>query len=454
LPAKFFPPLFTATALFTPGQAFAGLGGDAAASREISRMSAQFDELEAQFKEAEQKDAYTQGTDMSGNGDPALSASGGPRFQLPGAPVTTQPARIENMTFKPRGRLQLDSNSISHPAGIDAPTPGWSADVRRAYLGVEGKLGGDFGYRLEVDVATGSAQFTDAWLTYGKGPLTVTLGHHRITSLEDVTSDLDTSMLERAAFTQAFGMERRLGLSASYGVNNLFVNVGIFADDAETLRAGGASNSYSADGRLVYMPRIDNTQLHFGGSLHHRELNDLTSVLRYRARPGARTTDLRFVDTGLISATAETGYGLEFAAVHGPVHVAMEGFWQRVARPGLTAPTFFGGYGEIGYVFAGGAGRPYKKGVLGTVVPVLGLNKGGAGAWQVNFRHDWLNLRDRGINGGTQRIFGASLVWVPVEYVKFIANYLRVEVRDTPVLAGGRSDYGANVFGLRAQYHF
>ncbi|HWJ69645.1 MAG TPA: porin [Sphingobium sp.] len=442
---NFIVPLFAAAALFAPGQAHAEPGEDAAALRaEISRMRAQLDQLETRLGAAAMEEAPD--ADASAKADavrPVLAA-----------PVTVPPASASSVTVKPRGRLQLDSNDVSRPVGINAPTLGWAADVRRAYLGVEGKLGGGFGYRLEVDVATGSAQFTDAWLTYGKGPLTVTLGHHRITSLEDVTSDLDTSMLERATFTQAFGMERRLGLSASYEAGDLLATAGIFADDLETLGAGGTANSYSLDGRLVYMPKLGSTQLHIGGSFHHRELNDLTDALRYRARPGARTTDVRFVDTGLFSATAETGYGLEFAAVHGPVHVAAEGFWQRVARPDLPAPTFFGGYGEIGYVFAGGTGRPYKKGVLGTIVPTRGLDKGGAGAWQINLRHDWLDLSDRGINGGTQRMFGASLVWVPVEHVKFLANYLRVEVRDTPVLAGGRSDYGANVFGLRAQYDF
>ncbi len=446
---------FFAAALLAPGQALAGPNENANALRaEIALMRAQIDQLEARLGAVEAEEASVAGANVAAGGGsvpPANAVEATP----PIAVAVARPAgSTSSVTFKPRGRLQLDSSHVSRPEGINAPTLGWSTDVRRAYLGAEGKLGGGFGYRMEVDVATGSAQLTDAWLTYGKGPLTITLGHHRITSLEDVTSDLDTSMLERAAFTQAFGLERRLGLSASYGAGDLLVTAGLFADDLETLGAGETANSYSLDGRLVYMPRVGKAQLHFGGSVHHREMNDLTDALRYRARPGARTTDMRFVDTGLFSATAETGYGLELAAVRGPVHVAAEGFWQRVARPGLSAPTFFGGYGEIGYVFAGGTGRPYKKGAFGTVAPTRGLDKGGAGAWQINLRHDWLDLSDRGIQGGSQRMFGASLVWVPVEHVKFLANYLRVEVRDTPVLAGGRSDYGANVFGLRAQYDF
>lgn len=442
-------PLFAA-ALLAPGQVLAAPTEDAAALRaEIARMRAQLDQLEARLGSAETAQSPAAPAESAAVQSPAAAPQ-------PTAAPAEPPRELvaSGVTIKPRGRLQIDTNVVSRPNGMTAPTLGWSADVRRAYLGVEGKMGGGFGYRLEADVAPDTVQFTDAWLTYDNGPLTLTLGHHRITSLEDVTSDLDTSMLERAAFTQAFGMERRLGFSVSYGVGDVLVAAGVFADDLDTLGNGGSANSYSLDGRLVYMPKLGGTQLHFGGSLHHRELNDLASTLRYRARPGARTTEVRFVDTGAFTATAETGYGLEFAAIHGPVHVAAEGFWQRVARPGLPAPTFFGGYGEIGYVFAGGSGRTYKKGVLGSIKPTRGLDKGGVGAWQINLRHDWLDLTDRGIVGGTQRTFGASLMWVPVEHVKFLANYLRVLVRDTPVLAGGRSDYDANVFGLRAQYDF
>lgn len=445
--------LLFAAALLASGRVSAAPGEDAATLRaEIARMRADLDRLETRLGAVEVAEKAGAAVEPAAPG-----VATAPRLADAAPMAPAMPARepaASGVTIKPRGRLQIDTNVVSRPDGIAAPTLGRSTDVRRAYLGVEGKLGGGFGYRLEADVATGSVQFTDTWLTYDSGPLTLTLGHHRITSLEDVTSDLDTSLLERATFTQAFGMERRLGLSASYGAGDVLVTAGVFADDLDTLGNGGSANSYSLDGRLVYMPRLGATQLHIGGSLHYRELNDLTPMLRYRARPGARTTEVRFVDTGAFSATGETGYGLEFAAIHGPVHVAAEGFWQRVARPGLPAPTFFGGYGEIGYVFAGGSGRIYKKGVLGSIKPTRGLDKGGAGAWQINLRHDWVDLTDTGVAGGTQRTLGASLVWVPVEHVKFLANYLRVQVRDTPVLAGGRSNYDTDVFGLRAQYDF
>jgi hypothetical protein len=45
------------------------------------------------------------------------------------------------------------------------------------------------------------------------------------------------------------------------------------------------------------------------------------------------------------------------------------------------------------------------------------------GAVQVNARYDWLDLSDAGIVGGRQQIAGASALWIPTDYVRFIVNY-------------------------------
>lgn len=455
-----FPVFAAVSCLATSGPLRAQDTADVAALRaEIARLKAALTGLEGRLGAIEARAA---GSAPTAEAAPVALASPAPApASVAVAAPTPAPApapaasAASGPAIKLRGRLQIDSGYLSRPAGIVAPGAGWSADVRRAYLGVDGTLGAGFGYRVELDFAGGDTQFTDAWLTYRTGPVTVTLGNHKtFATLDDMTSDLDTSLLERPAFLQAFGMERRVGLSAGYVGGPFVFNAGIFADDPDTLAASAQANGFSLDTRLVFMPKIGATQLHLGGSLHHRELNDVTPTLRYRARPGLRTTDMRFVDTGMFSASAETGYGAEFAAIHGRLHVAAEAFWQRAVRPGAADPLFFGGYGEIGYVLAGSKGRSYRNGTFGSIRPTRGLDKGGGGAWQINLRHDWLDLNSAGVSGGRQRTLGASLVWVPIDRLKFLANYLHVEVEDTPVMAGTRSDYGADVAGLRAQYDF
>jgi phosphate-selective porin OprO/OprP len=454
------PALAATISLVAPAPASAQESAEVAEMKaEIARLRAQLRDMEARLDRLDRDAAPAPVSAPSPAISAAQPAARPPRVEVApevevtwkGAPQFTGPGGV---SFKPRGRLQFDASGVTRPEGIGEPTLGWSADVRRAFLGVDGKFGAGLGYRFEVDFASGSPVFTDLWMTYETGDVLITLGHDRMTTLEDLTSDLDTSLLERAAFVTAFGFERRLGLSAAYSKGDMLLSAGIYADDLQTLGSGVADNSFSLDTRAVYAPKLGDTRLHFGASVHHRELNDLTNSVRYRARPGTRTTDMRFVDTGMFSGTAETGYGLEFAAQRGPVHLAAEGFWQRVDRPLDADPTFFGAYGEIGYVFAGGGVRPLEDGAFGRITSPRGLDKGGLGTWQINLRYDWLDLDDRGVRGGTQRTLGTSLVWVPMNHVKFMADFLHIMVEDTPILAGANDDYDVDVIGLRAQYDF
>src|SRR3546814_7423694 len=94
------------------------------------------------------------------------------------------------------------------------------------------------------------------------------------------------------------------------------------------------------------MPKLGDTQVHLGGSLHLRDLGNPAATARYRARPFVHTTDVRLVDTGTLDAKGERGMGLEAAVIAGPFHAAGEGYWQTVRRRGSADPTYFGGYAE------------------------------------------------------------------------------------------------------------
>src|SRR3546814_6532151 len=82
------------------------------------------------------------------------------------------------------------------------------------------------------------------------------------------------------------------------------------------------------------MPKLGDTQVHLGGSLHLRDLGNPAAPARYRARPFVHTTDVRLVDTGALDAKGERGMGLEAAVIAGPFHEAGEGYWQTVRRRG------------------------------------------------------------------------------------------------------------------------
>jgi phosphate-selective porin OprO/OprP len=359
-------------------------------------------------------------------------------------------------SFKPRGRLQIDAASINPSDTIATNSLGSTVRVRRAQFGIDGTIPGGFGYRVEADIGSGSAELTDMYLTYkANKELTITLGQHKpFWGLEELTSDLFTSFNERAAYHGAFGFERRVGLSATYAGKNLLLQGGIFADNAADLNGDGTNNSRSFDGRIVFMPKLGNTQLHLGASGHSRRFNDFSSTARYRARPFTRTTDTRFVDTRGFLAKGEDSFGLEALVSNGRFHASAESHWLTAKRIGAFAdPTFNGGYAEVGY-FLTKDSLSYKGGVVDRTKPSNPLGKGGMGAWQVNARYDWVDLSDEAVTGGKQQIYGLSLVWTPTEYVRFMANYGHLELTDAAVLAGGSNDYSADVFGMRAQIDF
>ena len=48
----------------------------------------------------------------------------------------------------------------------------------------------------------------------------------------------------------------------------------------------------------------------------------------------------------------------------------------------------------------------------------------------------------------------ASLIWTPIDYVRFMINYARLQYHDAVIPAGGDRDYGVDSVGARAQIVF
>ena len=200
-----------------------------------------------------------------------------------GAPQITAPG---GWSFKPRGRLQYDFATVSSPDGISNPGLGFSNELRRARLGVEGTMPGGFGYTFELDFADNNVEITDAILTYRASPeFQLTVGqHNNFQSLEELTSSRFSSFIERAAFTDAFNFERRVGLSGTFTRGDLMVQAGLFTDNITDLRSD-ANNAAGVDARIVYAPELGDTRLHLGVSAHWRDTGDVGGIgTRYRDR--------------------------------------------------------------------------------------------------------------------------------------------------------------------------
>ncbi|CAN5305402.1 porin [soil metagenome] len=376
-----------------------------------------------------------------------------------GAPQFTRGDR----SFKVKGRIQMDAAYVAAPSSVNDRATGFSNEVRRIRLGAEGLLGGGFGYKLETELSDNSVDLVDTYVTYEHGKWLVTLGNHnQFQSLDELIGDTTGSVMERAAFTDAFGFERRLGLSVQYRSGPVLAQGGIFSDSVDSLTnandgpsGGDENNSFGLDGRLVYAPVLGATQLHLAGSYHWRDFNRLSETpQRYRQRPFVHSVNSRFLSTPAISADGEAHYGLEAAGVRGPLHFAGEAHWLRVSRIDLADPTFFGAYAEVGYFLTKGDTRSYKSGIFGGADPKHPVGAGGIGAIQVNLRYDYLDMNDAGIVGGQQNAYLAAIIWTPINYLRFNLNYGHIAYQDAAILAGTRRDYAIDLMGVRAELDF
>lgn len=416
---------------------------------QMERMAERIDQLETQLATAQARAARADETALEASEVAKKAAASEPPVKVnwKGAPQFTGEG---GWSFKPRGRVNVDAGTFDAPDSTGR-RDGFASEVRRARLGFEGTIPGGFGYKFEAGFGPDLA-ITDAILTYEASGLTITAGHHNpFQSLEELSSSLHLPFTERAAFTDAFGFERRLGLSASYEVGDLLLQAGAFTDNYVAL----PNRNLSFDGRVVYAPKVGDTQLHLGGSLHRTELEEDGSSVRYRQRPYAHITNERFVDTGAISATGETGYGLEAAVIAGRFDASAEAFWQSVSRPDIADPTFFGGYMQFGYFLTRGDTRGYKGGTFDRVRPKRPVGGGGIGAIQLSARYDYLDLSDKGIVGGRQEGYQLSLAWSQTAYTRLMLNYARLQYSDAVHAAsGGDREYAVDAVTMRAQVDF
>ena len=425
----------------------------------------------------------------------------------------------DGFSFKLRGRFMYDTAFIDSPFGVKPnKNLGFNSRVRRLRLGAEGTLQGDFGYKFEMDFANSTVGFGDVIMTYApKGkPWSVTIGNHEtMNGLEQISSSRFLSFMERNQANDAFINTRRLGVS--FGLvdssNTMRFNVGAFT--AHTIDASLDNDGYILAARATYSPQALGGQLHLGANYQYRKFQSnnganasvsanapsINQTARYRARPFLQTTGERFVDTGNFAAEGDQIFGAELAGIWGPLHVAGELQYTKVDaysagdfKPGLDAftgtsivfpngdPSFISYYAEVGY-FLTGETRGYKNGTWDRTKVLSPFDKGGWGAFQVNARYDYLDLdsdklktansytigtgvitpSNSLVRGGKQTGYQLGLTWIPQDYVRFLVQYVRTEVKGGPSAALAKPTstkaidqrtYGFDSVAVRAQFDF
>jgi len=344
----------------------------------------------------------------------------------------------DDFTIKLGGRLHVDyANASADNADFDVA----ATALRRARLKGHGQYGKNLKYKIEVTFdESGDVNLEDATLSWTPegSPISFKAGHFKTqNSLQEANSSLDEDLIERAAFTDAFELDRRVGFEISTKSDNYLLQLGAFGENLEEIENNDGNEGFAIAGRGVYKFDLDGGIIHTGVSFRHRKQNDADN-LRYRQRPYLEQTG-RIISTGRI-ADSDTFFGGELGALFGSAwgigeYAVVNANCVEGSTVCTDDPSFQAWSIGAGYVFGGK--RNYKLGKFKRVTVDNPVTKGGWGALSVNARFDSLDLSDEGIQGGDLDTFAVGVNWWLHKQTRIQLNYFNSNAILSGVNTGG-----------------
>lgn len=323
---------------------------------------------------------------------------------------------------------------------------------------------------------------TDVWFNFRELPV---VGNVRV---GNVKQNLGLEHQNSSRFLDF--MERNLGQDAFTGTfNNGFApgilvynwneaqtmtySLGYFKYSYNVFATDAGSHGNDLDTRITWTPFYDEEShgrymMHVGVGAAYRTLND--STLRVRARPSLRNGISAYwpiaADTGNIFGNSQTILNPEWAMVWGRWHLQSEYYGSWLEKASFTNPNGAPANGALGTIFYNsyyvqamyfltGEHREYEKkaGAFGRVVPHENFHllkgKGGPiltrGAWQVGYRYQVLDLRDKAVNGNvvTDHTLGLNHFLNPnmkIQYNLVFANAQGAAPGNAPGFGNGISN--------------
>ncbi len=339
----------------------------------------------------------------------------------------------QDATIKLGGRVMIDYTL----ADLDTPDSTiQDNEVRRSRFFASGTYGSSIKYKFELNHSTGGGiEMTDGYVQFAPkdSKFKVKVGQFKThNSLGESTSSRFISTIERGAFTDAFELNRRVGVSVNMSGSNYGIDVGAFGTNVET--ESGPDEGYAFAGRGYYNPiKVDDTLVHLGASWRYREQGDSQSDLRYRQRPYTHVAPDRIVNTGRF-ADSDNFYGAEVAILKGNMWAAGEYALLSANGSGTNEDAdFSGGYMEAGIMFGGR--RTYKGGKFNRPKVDNPIGEGGMGAIALVARYDTIDLQDGPYLGKLDTIVvGAD--WWATKQTRLALNYFNVDAENGSAKSG------------------
>jgi phosphate-selective porin OprO/OprP len=354
-------------------------------------------------------------------------------------------SRDGRFKFQLTGRIMNDWAVFSADSDTEAffnENFGSGTEFRRARLGLGGTIYDVLDFKAEYDFADGDADFKDMYVGLRKLPVIghIKVGHKKEPfSLEDQTSSKYITFMERALPT-VFAPGYNTGV-LFHNVEldgRLFWGVGGFRETDDFGEGFGEEDEYNITARVTGLPWYEQEGgrlLHLGISYSHKFGDgDEGATVRFRQRPEAHLSPVRFVDTTDIPTDGVDLVTPEAALVFGPFSAQGEYFHASVDRVNGSDVDFDGFYLFVSY-FLTGEHRSYSKtkGAFDRVKPKknFGLGKErGWGAWEIAARYSNLDLTDGSISGGELHDFTLGVNWYLYPNARIMGNYIFADLDD------------------------
>src|SRR5262245_36801053 len=345
---------------------------------QIQQMQATIQALQKQVADAKAQAAAANATAASAGGDLDL------KVKWKGAPELS--SADGKFKMKVRGRLEVDYNKVDQDTGITTFPDVSATEVRRGRLGVEGILWYDWKYVFEVDFANSAVVIKDAYLQYQgwkiwDNPLLFRVGNFKtFNTFEDETSDRFVDTMERAAFINAWDIERQIGFGTMYYAEHFGLAAGIFGERFPSTADAPLFPGFTGDEDITFAARAFGSPinretngvpqvLHFGASVRNRNAGDDQPLFQYGNN--ARGADLHLTNapdlTGRIG-DEDTFWGVEGVTLWGPF-------------------AFQGEYGQLDVNLPGAAfvrSNPPGAGRLASATnPLVGIADPPLGVWYI-----------------------------------------------------------------------
>jgi len=340
------------------------------------------------------------------------------------------------------------------------------SNFRRAQLGVQGTVFGDWSYYFNYEFGSGissgnelAGRIQQAYIEYdGLAPWGVRIGAYPpAAGLEDSTASSDTIFLERNSpadiVRNLAGGDGRDAIGLTYATDRLFgsaaltggktADSSLFFDEQQAAVARLSGTVYSDPDSRVLLSATGTDVFRApdatagAGSVRNITLQDPPEL-------NVDDQSNKLVSTGAINAESVFAWGIEGAAqwrnFFGQAGYFGYGMDQRTAnKPELN---FNGWYAQATWVVTGESkGYSTSNGAFTPPKPrtPFSFEGGGAGAIELAARYSDLDLNDHagtlgqpipanGVRGGEQQIFTFALNWYPVSALKFGLQFQNVHI--------------------------